>query len=294
MATSYAYDTDQGRRARLASIGARLTLTRADRGGDIVMQSARYPRYEGTYEPGTFLWIYLCLGGGGRLVRMSGAQSLDGQLLPGRVGIGAPYDGGEGQWQAMELLALGISERRLRRLVTELPDPHIDIGAVASRFHDDALLGATLQAMWENAERHGLSTAFFDHALAVLVHRIGERSRRTASAHAPRLSHRQMDMVVGFIEANLAKDLSVSDLASLVGFSPFHFSRCFRATTGLPPYAFMTRARLARAAILLSQSEIAVGEIAASVGYESASQFSAAFRRWKSVAPLAYRRTTRS
>ena len=50
MATSYAYDTDQGRRARLASIGARLTLTRADRGGDIVMQSARYPRYEGTYE----------------------------------------------------------------------------------------------------------------------------------------------------------------------------------------------------------------------------------------------------
>jgi AraC family transcriptional regulator len=291
---AYAYDTAEGRRRRVASVGAEMVSSRSDRNGDVVMQRVRYRRYEGIYEQATFLWIYLCLGGGGRLVRMSQAQSLDGLLLPGRVGIGAPFAGGEGRWQDMELLALGISERRLRRLVSELPDGRIDIQAVASRFHDDVLLTATLQAIWDGSERHGLSTAFFDHALAVVVHRLGDRAGRPGVDRVRKLSRRQVEAVIDFIETNLAEDVNVSELASLTGLSAFHFSRCFRATTGLPPYAFITRARLTRAADLLGRSDVPIGEIAACVGYENTSQFSAAFRRWKGVTPSQFRQIHRT
>jgi AraC family transcriptional regulator len=290
---AYAYDTAEGRRSRMASIGADLVTSRSDRNGDVVMQQVRYRRYAGVYEQASFLWIYLCLAGGGRLVRMSGAQSLDGLLLPGRVGIGAPRDGGEGLWQDMELLALGISEGRLRRLVSELPEGRIDVQAAASRFHDDGLLPLTLQAIWESSERHGLSTAFFDHALAVVVHRLGDGAVRPRGDRVRKLGRRQADAVIGFIEANLGEDLSVAGLASLTGLSAFHFSRCFQATTGLAPYAFITRARLTRAAELLSRTDVRIGDIAAHVGYGNTSQFSAAFRRWKGVTPLTFRHLNR-
>ncbi|WP_407522540.1 helix-turn-helix domain-containing protein [Methylobacterium oryzisoli] len=254
------------------------------------MASAAYDAYEGPYEPLPYLAIYLCLDGGGRLARLSDAQALDGLFLPGRVGLGAAHAGGTGFGPRMRLLALGVSEPRLAPLVAELPQDRFDLEAAASCFHEGPLLSAAVTAMWRHADEHGLSTAFCDHALGVIVHELARSTGAALLAGTHRLGRRQMADLIDYMEANLHRDVAVADLAALVGLSANHFGRCFRTTTGLPPYAFLTRRRLERAAVLLADTSLPVIEIAAMVGYVNPSQFSSAFRRHKGVTPLEWRR----
>ncbi|WP_232628666.1 helix-turn-helix domain-containing protein [Methylobacterium sp. Leaf118] len=272
-------------------IDAKDEIVRADRDFDTIMCREDYDACEGEYDSTDGLRIHLCVSGGGRLLRKSRTQMLDGLFVPGRVGLGAPFDGGEGFIPAMRLIALEISQRRLTRLVTELPAGGLDMEALASTYHDDALLTATLTAMWDHCGLHGFATAFFDHALAIVIHQLGQPSRPRVRIEARGLSTRQISDVIAFIEADLSTDLRVADLARIAGLSPYHFSRCFQITTGLPPYAFITRRRLDRAAELLLDSRIPVASIATLVGYSDPSQFAAAFKRYKSVSPLMWRRT---
>ncbi|KMO41082.1 helix-turn-helix domain-containing protein [Methylobacterium aquaticum] len=265
-------------------------ILRADRDRDTIMRQSDYDAFKGEYESTDMLWVYLCVSGGGRLLRKSRSQMLDGLFLPGRVGLGAPYGGGEGFGPAMRLIALGLTQRRLERLVTELPTGSLDMTGLASTYHDDALLTATITAMWEQCGLHGFATTFFDHALAIVVHRLGQPSTLPARTRPRGLSKRQIADVIAFIEADLSADLRVADLARVAGLSPYHFSRCFQMTTGLPPYAFITRRRLDRAAELLLDSRMSVASIASLVGYSDPSQFAAAFKRYKSVSPLSWRR----
>jgi AraC family transcriptional regulator len=262
---------------------------KASRTLDVVMASARYAPYEGPYDALPYLGLYLCTGGGGPLARRSQAQDLEGVFTPGRVGLGAPHIGGTGYGPDMALLALGISQPQLDRIVEELPGRNLDIEAAASRFHDDPLLSAALGAMWREAQADGLTSAFVDHALAVTVHRLARGLGDVPAIRAQRLSRQQVSKVVGFIDAHLEGDITVAQLASLLDYSPNHFSRCFRATTGLPPYAFLMRKRLDRAADLLSDTDLDVTEIAAMTGYLNPSQFSSAFKRHKGLSPRAWR-----
>lgn len=267
-------------------------IRRRDPRREAVLVRSDYTRFDGAYETTDALWIHLCTSGGGRLLRHSDAQKLDGTFTAGRVGIGAPYDGGEGFGPRMSLLSLGISERRWKDLVADLPDGRLDLEALASSFHDDALMSATLIAMWEEAGLHGFATAFFDHALAIVMHRLAraqaQGQARPAPAHG--LTARQMSDAVAWIDAGLGGDLRVADLARVAGLSPHHFSRCFQAATGLPPYAFITRRRLDRASALLAETPLPVAAIAAQVGYNDPSQFAAAFKRHRTMTPLAWRR----
>lgn len=84
--------------------------------------------------------------------------------------------------------------------------------------------------------------------------------------------------------------LCPSDMAAAARLSPFHFSRAFKVSTGLPPARWLARARLERAAALLRDTRLTVGEIADQVGYGGASQFARAFRRETGCSPQAYRR----
>ena len=67
------------------------------------------------------------------------------------------------------------------------------------------------------------------------------------------------------------------------------FAERFSATFGEGPIAFLQRARLRLAAQLLTTSPMPVKVIAASVGYDSRSYFSHAFKAAYGVDPTAYR-----
>jgi len=95
--------------------------------------------------------------------------------------------------------------------------------------------------------------------------------------------------VLAYIEANLADSLALSDLAKVAGLSPFHFARCFRRETGLPPHRYVLERRLEGAQVLLADPGIPIADIALRSGFANPSHLATAFRRRFGVTPSRFR-----
>jgi AraC-like DNA-binding protein len=81
------------------------------------------------------------------------------------------------------------------------------------------------------------------------------------------------------IDQHAAHPLQVSDLARLAGLSAARFHVRFLSETGQTPMDYVRQRRLNLARQLLQSSNLAIGEIAARVGYSSQSAFTAALSR---------------
>ncbi len=81
------------------------------------------------------------------------------------------------------------------------------------------------------------------------------------------------------IDQHAAYPLQVDDLARLAGLSAARFHVRFLSETGQTPMEYVRRRRLQLARQLLQNSNLAIGEIAAQVGYSSQSAFTAALTR---------------
>jgi len=115
---------------------------------------------------------------------------------------------------------------------------------------------------------------------------------------APAASHtlaaEQMKAVVAYIESEYAEALSVADLARVAGMSPGHFSRVFKSYLRKTPMEYVLQHRLSRAALLLRNGSLSVGQIAMEVGLPNFSYFGKAFKTKFGVVPSGYRKKLRS
>ncbi|WP_263145592.1 AraC family transcriptional regulator [Pseudomonas sp. RIT-PI-AD] len=102
-----------------------------------------------------------------------------------------------------------------------------------------------------------------------------------------------LEALCAHIDQHAAHPLQVADLARLCGLSAARFHLRFLAETGATPMDFVRRRRLVRGRELLMSSSLAVGEIAARVGYASQSAFTAALVREFGASPRALRREGR-
>ena len=111
----------------------------------------------------------------------------------------------------------------------------------------------------------------------------------TAPSGALALSATTMHRVDAFVAENLENNLSVSEIAAVARLSPFHFSRCFKARTGMGPYEYVTRQRVERACQLLSATTLPITEIAYRSGFAGQSHLCTRFRRIMGTSPARYR-----
>ena len=89
----------------------------------------------------------------------------------------------------------------------------------------------------------------------------------------------RVNRVIDHIRGHLADELSLSTLARVAAFSPFHFHRVFRAITGETLFGFIHRLRIEKAAgALLNHPDQSVLEIALDHGFASAATFARAFK----------------
>ena len=93
-----------------------------------------------------------------------------------------------------------------------------------------------------------------------------------------------------YMEEHLDEPLTISTLSRRACLSATTFKAGFRRLYGLPVHAWLRQRRMERAAELLRGSSLSVLGVAQSVGYGSASQFTAAFRRQYGVTPARFRK----
>ncbi|MDR2187335.1 MAG: AraC family transcriptional regulator [Azonexus sp.] len=139
---------------------------------------------------------------------------------------------------------------------------------------------------------HEMTLKFLVHAAAAhIVETQGVATTGKArAAEPPRLSRRKMEQIETYIEARLAGEIRVDDLARQVAMSRSRFMGRFKATTGTTPHQFIIAARVRVAKALLAEGGLSLAEIAARTGFASPSHFASVFRRLVKCSPSAYHR----
>lgn len=154
-----------------------------------------------------------------------------------------------------------------------------------------ALLGERGQAAAEGRSDLGL-----DEAGTLLAARFLHLAAGTAFAPVAVTARdrRRAVRVALWLDAHASEELDLERVARESGVSAFHFLRLFAKVTGVTPHQYLVRARLRRAARLLSQQAHPIAEIAFQVGFGDLSNFNRSFRRAAGVSPRHFRQAARA
>jgi transcriptional regulator GlxA family with amidase domain len=102
-----------------------------------------------------------------------------------------------------------------------------------------------------------------------------------------------LDDVLGWIEVNAHRDLTLDDIAQRAAMSVRTLNRRFQAETGQTPVQWVIGVRVRHAQQLLETSDLGVELIGRRVGFSSAANFREQFRRLTGVPPRRYRESFR-
>ncbi len=100
-----------------------------------------------------------------------------------------------------------------------------------------------------------------------------------------KLSQTQLKLIDDCLERHQDGRVTLESLAGLVGLSPYHFHRFFKATLGMPPMKYSLQLRMRRARALVEGSRKSIGDIAAEVGCSDQSHFTKMFSKHWGILP---------
>ena len=141
---------------------------------------------------------------------------------------------------------------------------------------------------------HGVAVAADAARLAVApLHRSGGQAQYILR-NRPTDQTATLERVLGWIEANAHRAVTLSDIAAAAELSVRTLTRRFTAEVGQSPMQWLAGVRLRQAQELLETTDYTIGRIATRTGFSSDSNFRAQFTRTVGVTPGAYRTTFRS
>lgn len=111
-----------------------------------------------------------------------------------------------------------------------------------------------------------------------------------SAADHPGSSREIIYQIHGYLIQHLADRVTIEALAKQFLMNPTTLKKVFKEVYGTSLAAHMKQHRMEHAAQLLKETEMPIGQIALSVGYESQSRFTNAFRATYGLLPTAYRR----
>ena len=171
-----------------------------------------------------------------------------------------------------------------------------DFGALHARTFRNPRVDRLMDAMWrETAADHPYGALFAENAAQTLaIELLCEAHACTVAPPGTRaLPPPALARVEDYLDANLGDDVSLADLAALVGLSPYHFSRAFKAATGLPPHRYLIERRVARARERLEHGGDPIVDVALECGFSSQAHMTSTFTRQLGVSPGRYRKEKR-
>ena len=189
-----------------------------------------------------------------------------------------------------ECLLFAIAPSFLRQIATENDFANADsleILPVLNK-HDSQLHNLAMLFQQEIARTQSGSQMYIEslsNMLAIHLLRNYCTSRVKAEYKAGGLPAHKLKQVTDYINTYLADDISLAELASHVKLSQSHFSHLFRQSTGKSPYKFLIQQRIERAQELLLKQDMAIADVAISVGFYDQSHLSRHMKKLLGVSP---------
>jgi AraC family transcriptional regulator len=160
-------------------------------------------------------------------------------------------------------------------------------------FEDTGLrdIAIRLKTLVEAAEP--IDRAYCESLGVVLAHELVRACSAGTHTDAPArggLAGWQQRAVAKYIEEHVADSIPLGTIAEIARLSPFHFSRAFKQSFGLPPHRYHMRRRIERAKSLLANPAASITEVGMAVGFGETSSFSTAFRKATGITPTDFQR----
>jgi AraC family transcriptional regulator len=179
-----------------------------------------------------------------------------------------------------------------------LADPDLGFSEIEFKprlfFYDRDLWETALKLKSQVENPSPMHRQYIDALSVVLTHelvRINGHAAIHAAVNRGGLASWQQRRVADYIDEHLADDIPLATLAALARLSPYHFSRSFKGSFGVPPLRYHAHRRIERAKELLANPELSITAIAFAVGFSDTASFSAAFHRLTGQTASRYRRS---
>lgn len=147
-------------------------------------------------------------------------------------------------------------------------------------------IGLALQAELKTNRAGGhLYAETMANALAVHLLRTYSTQQCEIQIYQGGLSQHNFKLVTDYINDRLEQKLGLEELATIVGFSQYHFARAFKQSTGLSPHQYVIRQRVERAKQLLQKGKMDIGQVAIVCGFTHQSHLHRHFKRLIGITP---------
>lgn len=152
-------------------------------------------------------------------------------------------------------------------------------------------MSQAVQTLFESTYRGRLRQLQIEaKTLDLLCHTLDQLSDMWGGHNDDGLSLRRRDLeriadICEILDNNLADAPTIPDLARALGWNETQLMRAFRQAVGMTVHNYLHRARMENAYKLLSSTDLSITRVAMESGYEYASNFTTAFRRYFNLTP---------
>jgi AraC-like DNA-binding protein len=130
--------------------------------------------------------------------------------------------------------------------------------------------------------------------LSMLLELIVFFSRQYSKADVPQAQALyRIGKIISRLETQYQKDWNISQLTRVAGMSKSSLIAAFKNATGYPPIDYLIRIRLQKAAELLIETELSLGELSVQCGFHDSNYLTRQFRRVYNLTPRQFRKNNR-
>lgn len=163
---------------------------------------------------------------------------------------------------------------------------------------DPFLRELILELMNEHAQGGEKNFGYIEsliHSLAAqMIRRYSSDRLLPTFSNSGGLSPSTLKKAIGFIHEHLQDDISIGNLADVVGLSTAHFARMFKSSTNMSPHQYILLCRINKAKKLLMNRSLSLAQISSSTGFCDQSHFTRSFQKIMKTTPSSYAKSFRS
>jgi AraC family transcriptional regulator len=156
----------------------------------------------------------------------------------------------------------------------------------------DPLVGQIGFALKTSLEIDGKNSNLYADSIAyaLVVHLLSRYSTnsRQIKTITGGFTQQQWKQIADFIDTNLDRNISLTELAKILQLSPYHFAHLFKKSTNTSPHQYLIRCRIERAKQLIVMGNLSLAAIAQTVGFASQGHFTYHFKRLVGVTPKVF------
>ena len=102
-------------------------------------------------------------------------------------------------------------------------------------------------------------------------------------------SNKAVSMCENYVKHNYWKKISLNELSTITNLDPSYLHRLFKKELGISPGEYILKFKINRAQHLLNTTDLSIGDIASSVGYQDQLAFSKIFAKRIGMSPQKYK-----